>query len=67
MHDRRHGRGARRGGRRSAAAGRLAEGVRRGRGGVHPEDVELCLEADGDPFAMAAARPGGHLVPRPVS
>ncbi|MFF5402753.1 hypothetical protein ACFY8K_01260 [Streptomyces misionensis] len=52
---------------RSAAAGRLAEGVRHGRGGVHPGDVELCLEADADPFAMAATRLDGHPVPRPVS
>ncbi|TWV55713.1 2-phosphosulfolactate phosphatase [Streptomyces misionensis] len=53
--------------RRSGAAARLAEGVRRGWGGVHPEDVELCLAADVDPFAMAAVRLDGRLVLRPVS
>ncbi|MEW2620396.1 2-phosphosulfolactate phosphatase [Streptomyces sp. NPDC048106] len=53
--------------RRSAAAARLAEGVRRGWAGVHPEDVELCLAADSAPFAMAAARVDGHLVLRPVA
>ncbi|KOV56153.1 2-phosphosulfolactate phosphatase [Streptomyces sp. MMG1121] len=54
--------------RRSEAAARLAEGVRRGWAGVHSEDVTMCLEADTFPFAMAAARVDGHLVlrPRPV-
>ncbi|MGW1910075.1 2-phosphosulfolactate phosphatase [Streptomyces sp. NPDC002076] len=52
--------------RRSDAAARLAEGVRRGWTGVHPEDVAMCLEADAFPFAMAAARLDGHLVLRPV-
>ncbi|MFJ3306572.1 2-phosphosulfolactate phosphatase [Streptomyces sp. NPDC086549] len=52
--------------RRSDAAARLADGVRRGWGGVHPEDVDLCLEVDTFPFAMAAAREDGRLVLRPV-
>ncbi|MGV4980714.1 2-phosphosulfolactate phosphatase [Streptomyces sp. NRAIS4] len=51
---------------RSDAAARLAEGVRRGWAGIHPEDVPMCLEADTFPFAMAAARVDGHLVLRPV-
>ncbi|MEU2422201.1 2-phosphosulfolactate phosphatase [Streptomyces sp. NPDC007851] len=51
----------------SHAAARLAEGLRLGWEGVHPEDVPLCLEADTFPFAMAAAREDGHLVLRPVS
>ncbi|WP_369394027.1 2-phosphosulfolactate phosphatase [Streptomyces sp. CG1] len=53
--------------RRSDAAARLADGVRRGWGGVHPEDVAMCLEADAFPFAMAAAREDGRLVLRAVS
>ncbi|AOR30209.1 2-phosphosulfolactate phosphatase [Streptomyces fodineus] len=52
--------------RRSEAAGRLCEGVRRGWAGVHPEDVAMCLKADTFPFAMAAARVDGHLELRPV-
>ncbi|MEU6280950.1 2-phosphosulfolactate phosphatase [Streptomyces sp. NPDC047028] len=52
--------------RRSDAAARLAEGVRRGFAGVHPEDVALCLEADTASFAMVAARTDGHLVLRPA-
>ena len=52
--------------RHSDAAARLAEGVRLGWKGVHPEDVAMCLEADSFPFAMAAARADGHLVLRPV-
>jgi 2-phosphosulfolactate phosphatase len=52
--------------RRSDAAARLAEGVRLGWAGVHPEDVAMCLEADTFPFAMAAAREDGHLALRPV-
>ncbi|MEV6112819.1 2-phosphosulfolactate phosphatase [Streptomyces sp. NPDC052109] len=52
--------------RRSDAAARLADGVRRGWAAVHPGDVAMCLEADSFPFAMAAAREDGHLVLRPV-
>ncbi|WP_316754337.1 2-phosphosulfolactate phosphatase [Streptomyces herbicida] len=52
--------------RRSEAAARLADGVRRGWQGVHPEDVDLCLEVDTFPFAMAAVREDTHLVLRPV-
>ncbi|MFJ8091568.1 2-phosphosulfolactate phosphatase [Streptomyces griseofuscus] len=52
--------------RRSAAAAELAEAVRRGWTGVHPQDVELCLEADSVPFAMAAARVDGRLELRAV-
>jgi 2-phosphosulfolactate phosphatase len=52
--------------RTSAAAGELAEGVRRGYRGVHPRDVDLCLEVDAFPFAMAAFREGPHMVLRPV-
>ncbi|MFY4723131.1 2-phosphosulfolactate phosphatase [Streptomyces sp. LaBMicrA B280] len=47
--------------RRSSAAAELAEAVRRGWTGVHPQDVELCLEADSVPFAMVAARVAGRL------
>ncbi|MFJ3639874.1 2-phosphosulfolactate phosphatase [Streptomyces sp. NPDC090108] len=52
--------------RRSGGAGRLAEGVRLGWEGVHPEDVSMCLEVDTLPFAMVAGRVDGHLVLRPV-
>ncbi|MGW7822995.1 2-phosphosulfolactate phosphatase [Streptomyces puniciscabiei] len=52
--------------RRSDGAARLADGVRRGWTGVHPEDVAMCLEADVFPFAMAAARVDGRLVLRPL-
>ncbi|MEU8694546.1 2-phosphosulfolactate phosphatase [Streptomyces sp. NPDC048665] len=52
--------------RRSSGAARLAEGVRRGWAGVHPEDVAMCLEADAFPFAMTAARTDGRLELRPV-
>ncbi|OIK04827.1 hypothetical protein [Streptomyces monashensis] len=52
--------------RRSDAAARLADGVRRGWAGVHPEDVAMCLEADAVPFAMTAARTDGRLELRPV-
>lgn len=50
----------------SDAAGRLADGVRRGWAGVHADDVAMCLEADAFPFAMAATRVDGRLVLRPV-
>ncbi|MFG2958247.1 2-phosphosulfolactate phosphatase [Streptomyces sp. NPDC048291] len=53
--------------RHSGGAARLAEGVRLGREGVHPEDVPMCLETDTFPFAMAAGREDGHLVLRPVA
>ncbi|MGW4564575.1 2-phosphosulfolactate phosphatase [Streptomyces sp. NPDC004561] len=52
--------------RRSDAAARLADGVRRGWAGVHAEDVGMCLAADSFPFAMAASRLDGHPVLRPV-
>ncbi|MFJ8111795.1 2-phosphosulfolactate phosphatase [Streptomyces sp. NPDC096132] len=49
----------------SAAAAELAEGVRRGYRGIHPEDTALCLEADRHGFAMGAALEDGHIVLRP--
>lgn len=52
--------------RASRAAGELADGVRRGYRGVHPDDVELCLEADRFGFVMAARREGALLVLRPL-
>ncbi|MFC9389499.1 2-phosphosulfolactate phosphatase [Streptomyces venezuelae] len=39
----------------SRAAAELTEGIRQG---THPDDVELCLELDRFPFAMAAALEG---------
>ncbi|MFI7409396.1 2-phosphosulfolactate phosphatase [Streptomyces sp. NPDC049627] len=53
--------------RNSAAAEDLAEGVRRGYRGIHPQDVELCLEADRFPFAMTAAWEDPGMVLRPVA
>ncbi|MFD6532626.1 2-phosphosulfolactate phosphatase [Streptomyces sp. NPDC060184] len=46
----------------SLAATELREGVREG---VHPDDVELCLELDRFPFAMVAALEGSLMVLRP--
>lgn len=53
--------------RASDAAASLAEGVRRGYRGVHPDDVDLCLEADRFPFAMVAGREESLMVLRPVT
>lgn len=50
----------------SHAATELAEGLRRGYQGVHPDDVSLCLEIDRFPFAMAAALEGPFMVLSPV-
>jgi 2-phosphosulfolactate phosphatase len=52
--------------RESRAAADLTAGVRRGYRGVHPDDVELCLEVDRFPFAMVALREESMLVLRPV-
>ncbi|MFI7363814.1 2-phosphosulfolactate phosphatase [Streptomyces sp. NPDC050149] len=46
----------------SRAATELTDGVRQG---VHPDDVELCLELDRFPFAMAATSEGPLMVLRP--
>jgi 2-phosphosulfolactate phosphatase len=46
----------------SRAATELAEGIRQG---VHPDDVQLCLEVDRFPFAMVAAPEGSLMVLRP--
>jgi 2-phosphosulfolactate phosphatase len=48
----------------SRAAARLTADVRRGFEGVHPDDVELCLEVDRFPFAMVAVQEGPMLVLR---
>ncbi|MEV7547707.1 2-phosphosulfolactate phosphatase [Streptomyces sp. NPDC089915] len=52
--------------RNSRAAADLADGVRRGYLGVHPDDVDLCLEVDRFPFVMVARREGSLTVLRPV-
>ncbi|WP_051865043.1 2-phosphosulfolactate phosphatase [Streptomyces griseus] len=52
--------------RNSSGAARLADGVRLGHQGVHPDDAELCLVVDAHPFAMVAAREDGQVVVRPV-
>ncbi|WP_326656510.1 2-phosphosulfolactate phosphatase [Streptomyces sp. NBC_00385] len=46
----------------SRAATELTDGVRQG---VHPDDVELCLELDRFPFAMVATSEGSLMVLRP--
>ncbi|MER6162310.1 2-phosphosulfolactate phosphatase [Streptomyces sp. NPDC001868] len=48
----------------SRAAAELTEGVRQG---VHPDDVELCLELDRFPFAMVAALEDSLMVLRPCA
>jgi 2-phosphosulfolactate phosphatase len=48
-------------GAQSRAASELAKGVRQG---VHPDDVELCLELDRFPFAMVATLEGSLMVLR---
>ncbi|MEV6951025.1 2-phosphosulfolactate phosphatase [Streptomyces sp. NPDC051183] len=48
----------------SRAAVELATGVRQG---VHPDDVELCLELDRFPFAMAASPEDSLMVLRPCA
>ncbi len=52
--------------RASRAAADLADGLRRGYQGVHPDDVELCLEPDRFSFAMVARREEAITVLRPV-
>jgi 2-phosphosulfolactate phosphatase len=51
----------------SRAAADLADGVRRGDPGVHPDDVALCLEVDRFPFAMVATLEGPLMVLRLTS
>ncbi|MEV7581601.1 2-phosphosulfolactate phosphatase [Streptomyces erythrochromogenes] len=53
--------------RTSRAAADLADGLRRGYQGVHPDDVELCLEADTFSFAMVARQEDSLTVLRPVA
>ncbi len=50
----------------SRAAADLAEGLRLGYQGVHPDDVELCLEYDRFTFAMVARNEKSMMVLRPV-
>lgn len=52
--------------RASRAATELTDGLRRGYQGIHPDDVELCLEADRFPFALVLQRAGTltYLTPR---
>lgn len=53
--------------RSSRAAANLADGVRHGYKGVHPDDVDLCLEVDRFTFAMVARQEGSLTVLRPVA
>jgi len=48
----------------SSAAASLAEQAHRGSGGVHPDDVALCLELDRFAFAMVAAPEDSLMVLR---
>ncbi|MFH8786966.1 2-phosphosulfolactate phosphatase [Streptomyces roseoverticillatus] len=51
----------------SRAAADLADGLRRGYRGIHPDDVELCLEPDRFSFAMVARKEELRTVLRPVA
>ncbi|MFC8719272.1 2-phosphosulfolactate phosphatase [Kitasatospora sp. NPDC057198] len=51
--------------RRAAGSTAAAELLQHVRKGVHEDDVELCLEVDRFPFAMAAAPEDGLMVLRP--
>ncbi|MFE6838243.1 2-phosphosulfolactate phosphatase [Streptomyces sp. NPDC057705] len=53
--------------RTSRAAADLADGVRRGYQGVHPDDVDLCLEVDTFSFAMVARQEDSLTVLRPAT
>ncbi|MEU7058204.1 2-phosphosulfolactate phosphatase [Streptomyces sp. NPDC046197] len=53
--------------RTSRAAADLADGLRRGYQGIHPDDVDLCLEADRFCFAMVARQEDSLTVLRPVA
>ncbi|MFE9426567.1 2-phosphosulfolactate phosphatase [Kitasatospora sp. NPDC006697] len=48
-------------------AATLAEGVRRGYPGIHPDDVPLCLTAEQYPFALVATEEAGLLTLRAVT
>ncbi len=52
--------------RASRAAAELTEGVRRGYRGIHPDDIDFCLDADRFSFAMTATHEGPLLVLRPA-
>jgi 2-phosphosulfolactate phosphatase len=47
-------------------AATLPRDARQGLPGIHPDDVDLCLEADRFPFAMVAGREDTLMVLRPV-
>ncbi|WP_367220317.1 hypothetical protein [Streptomyces sp. 16-176A] len=51
----------------SRAARDLAEGLRLGYRGIHPDDIALCLEAGRFPFPMTARREGPLTVLRPAA
>ncbi|MEV8597826.1 2-phosphosulfolactate phosphatase [Streptomyces sp. NPDC052012] len=53
--------------RTSRAAAELADGVQRGYQGVHPDDVDLCLEVDRFSFAMVARQEDSLTVLRPAA
>lgn len=52
--------------RASRAAADLADGVRLGYQGIHPDDLEVCLEPDRFPFAMVASREDTRMTLRPT-
>ncbi|MER5348560.1 2-phosphosulfolactate phosphatase [Streptomyces mirabilis] len=53
--------------RASQAAADLADGLQRGYRGIHPDDVDLCLEVDRFPFAMVARQEESLTVLRPIT
>lgn len=52
--------------RASSAAADLAEGVRRGYRGIHPDDIDHCLEINRFPFAMVVSREESLVMLKPV-
>ncbi|TDO30412.1 2-phosphosulfolactate phosphatase [Kribbella sp. VKM Ac-2527] len=52
--------------RNSIAAAKLTEGARQGHPGIHPEDVDLCLDLNAFSFVMLATREHSHMVLRPT-
>ena len=53
--------------RASRAAADLADGLSRGYQGIHPDDIELCLEPNRFPFAMVTTHENSMMTLRPVA
>lgn len=52
--------------RNSIAAARLNDGVLQGYEGIHPDDVDLCLDLNAFSFIMLATRENSHMVLHPT-